>query len=79
MARTDPRFDALAPVTCSSCGGCVLVVKFSPQHTSVQWDAASVGMCLEFDGPSALIRGCGRLRSSIEDAVTSGLLTVAPP
>jgi hypothetical protein len=77
MTRTDPRFDALAPVTCASCGACVLVAKFSPQHTSVQWDATAVDMCFELTG--SLIPGCGRLRSSISDAVADGRLTVAPP
>jgi hypothetical protein len=79
MTRADPRFESLAPLTCASCGARVLVAKFSPQHTSVQWDAAAVGMCLEFDGPSPLVPGCGRLRFSIDDAVADGRLTVAPP
>jgi hypothetical protein len=63
----------------------VLVVKFSPQHTSVQWSAASVRCCAEFRARaaqgtgSALIGGCGTLRASIERAVAAGQLTVAPP
>jgi hypothetical protein len=79
MPRNDPRFDGLAPVTCESCGAGVLVAKFSREHTSVQWDAAAVAACLEFDGPSPLNPGCDRLRASIRDAVARGRLTVAPP
>jgi hypothetical protein len=60
----------------------VLVGKFSPQHTSVQWSADAVGSCLEFataDRASALVEGCGSLRDSIDAAVTSGRLEVSPP
>jgi hypothetical protein len=63
----------------------VLVAKFSPEHTSVQWDAAAVAACREFAGPGApgkrgaLIPTCTSLRSSIEEAVVRGRLTVAPP
>ena len=61
------------------------VVKFSPQHTSVQWTAAALRCCAEFrdraaEGTrSALVGGCGALRASIDSAVTAGALTVAPP
>jgi hypothetical protein len=82
MPSTDPRFDGLAAVKCSSCGACVLVAKFSTEHTSVQWDAAAVQACLELRAthrPSALVATCVNLRSSIEDAVQHGRLTVAPP
>jgi hypothetical protein len=82
MPRTDPRFDQLRPVTCASCGACVLVAKFSLEHTTVQWDAAAMQTCLELratDRLGALVPGCVSLRSSIEDAVTHGRLTVAPP
>jgi hypothetical protein len=60
----------------------VLVAKFSPQHTSVQWSADAVLACAEFllaGGPSALVRGCDSLRDSIDAAVTSGRLEVSPP
>ena len=61
------------------------VVKFSPQHTSVQWSAAALGCCAEFraraaEGTrSALIDGCATLRDSIDTAVASGRLAVSPP
>jgi hypothetical protein len=60
----------------------VLAVKFSPQHTSVQWTAAAVRTCWEFSSagrPSALVQGCASLRDSIDRAVTAGWLEVAPP
>jgi hypothetical protein len=78
--RARPR-----PVRCAHCGAVVLVVKFSPEHTSVQWTAAAAASCAEFgartaDGVgSALIEGCGVLRDSIDAAVASGRLAVAPP
>ena len=63
----------------------MLAVKFSPQHTSVQWTATAVRACWEFSAssalgrPSALMEGCASLRDSIDRAVTAGWLEVAPP
>jgi hypothetical protein len=59
----------------------VLVGKFSPQHTSVQWSTEAVRACMEFGRsgrPSALVEGCASLRDSIDAAVTAGRLPVAP-
>ncbi|MGH3199229.1 MAG: hypothetical protein ACRDNT_25650 [Streptosporangiaceae bacterium] len=67
---------------CARRGAAVLAAKFSPQHTSVQWTAAAVRSCLEFGAagrPSALVEGCGSLRSSIAAAVLDGRLEVSPP
>jgi hypothetical protein len=78
----DERPAAACRVECARCGTAVLAVKFSPQHTSVQWSAAAVRACWEFsaaDRPSALVEGCGSLRDSIDVAVASGRLEVAPP
>ena len=81
----DSREAALRPVECGRCGAVVLAVKFSPQHTSVQWSAAGVSACAEFglwgaEGrPSALVEGCASLRDSIDTAVASGRLEVSPP
>jgi hypothetical protein len=78
--RARPR-----PVRCARCGAAVLAAKFSPQHTSVQWTAAAAASCAEFgartaDGArGAVIEGCGALRDSIDAAVASGRLAVAPP
>jgi hypothetical protein len=78
----DERYAAASPVECARCGAAVLAVKFSPQHTSVQWTAAAVRACAEFgasDRPSALVEGCASLRDSLEGAVAAGRLEVSPP
>ena len=59
----------LVEVTCARCGVTVRAKKNSPQHTSVQWSRHAVELCTEFADrgePTALIRGCGALRESIE-------------
>ena len=72
------------PVECARCGATVEVVKFSPQHTSVQWTATAAASCAEFraraaEGTrSALVEGCAALRDSIDAAVASGRLAVPP-
>ena len=78
----DERRGASCLVECARCGAAVLAVKFSPQHTSVQWTAAAVRGCEEFgaaDRPSALVQGCASLRDSIEEAAAAGRLEVSPP
>jgi hypothetical protein len=83
--RADERHASPRPVECARCGATVLVVKFSPQHTSAQWTAAAVGCCAEFraradEGTrSARVEGCAALRDSIDAAVASGRLAVSPP
>jgi hypothetical protein len=85
MLAEDERPAAACRVECARCGAAVLAVKFSPQHTSVQWTAAAVRACWEFSAllalgrSSALVEGCGSLRDSIEGAVAAGRLGVAPP
>ena len=85
MLAEDVRRAAFCPVECGRCGADVLAAKFSPQHTSVQWDAEAVRACSEFSAavalgrPSALVQGCGSLRDSIDAAVTAGRLEVSPP
>jgi len=85
MLVRDERHGAFCPVECGRCGAGVLAAKFSPQHTSVQWSAEAVRACSEFSAavslgrPSALVRGCGSLRDSIDAAVTAGRLEVSPP
>src|SRR5206468_1165376 len=72
-------------VGCGRCGAIAGVVKFSPQHTSVQWTAAAAGRCAEFRALAdagirgALVEGCAALRDSIDAAVASGQLAVSPP
>ena len=80
--QRDERPAAVSTVECARCGAAVLAVKFSPQHTSVQWTAAAARTCWEFsaaDRPSPLVEGCASLRDSIDRAVTAGWLQVAPP
>jgi len=82
MLAEDERHAAFCPVECGRCGAGVLAAKFSPQHTVVQWNAASVAACAEFSAsvrPSALVQGCGSLRDSIDAAVMAGRLEVSPP
>ena len=82
MRAEDERRGAARCVECARCGAAVLAVKFSAQHTSVQWTAAAVALCWEFSAasrPSALVEGCDSLRSSIASAVLDGRLEVSPP
>jgi len=84
-ARPDERQSRYCAVECSACGAVVLAAKFSPHHTSVQWDAAAVRQCAEFARRTAageqtpLIERCGGMRASIEAAALEGRLPVAPP
>ena len=82
---TDERHAALQEVACDRCAAMVLVAKFSPQHTSVQWSLAATAACAEFSAReaagerSALIDTCASLRDSIDRAVAEGRLEVTPP
>ena len=81
----DERHAALQEVACDRCAALVLVAKFSPQHTSVQWTRAATAACAEFSARvaagerSALIDTCASLRDSIGRAVAEGRLEVTPP
>lgn len=83
--REDEREAGSRPVECERCGTSVLVAKFSPQHTSVQWSLESVYACAEFSARTAageltaLIDTCASLRASIDRAVRQGRLEVSPP
>ncbi|MEU0540511.1 hypothetical protein [Nocardia sp. NPDC005978] len=61
-------------VSCGSCGTCVLVEKFSPQHTSVQWNRVAEAACTELAGAGLKSHTCHALRDSIEAAVAAGAL-----
>ncbi len=84
-ARQDERHAAFRRIECERCMAAVLVVKFSRQHTSIQWSPASVRACAEFSAraaageQSALIDTCASLRESIDRAVSAGRLEVSPP
>jgi hypothetical protein len=83
--REDEREAASRPVECERCGTSVLVAKFSPQHTSVQWSLESVYDCAEFRArtaageQTALIDACASLRDSINRAVLQRRLELSPP
>jgi hypothetical protein len=82
---TDERDGGYQPAECGRCGAAVLVAKFSPQHTSVQWSMDSMRACAEFSArimageQTALVGGCGSLRDSIDRAVLDGRLQISPP
>jgi hypothetical protein len=84
-ARPDERRSQYCQVECRECGAVVLAAKFSSQHTSVQWDAASVRQCAEFarrrlaGEQTPLIERCDAMRGSIEAAALDGRLPVSPP
>jgi len=84
-AAADEREAGFRPVECERCGAAVLVAKFSPQHTSVQWSLESVRACAEFRAraaageQTALIDTCASMRASIDRAVLDGRLEVSPP
>lgn len=64
-------------VSCRSCGTCVLVEKFSDQHTSVQWNAAARAACTELSGSGLVSHTCNALRASIDAAVAAGGVSVS--
>jgi hypothetical protein len=82
---SDERHAGFQRIDCDRCAARVLVVKFSRQHTSVQWSPASVQACAEFSAAaaageqSALIDTCASMRDSIDRAVRRGRLEVRPP
>jgi hypothetical protein len=83
--RADDRQSRYCPVECGRCGALVQAAKFSPQHTSVQWDAPAVGRCEEFAAAAAdgrgspLVERCESMLSSIDAAAADGRLPVVPP
>jgi hypothetical protein len=72
----------LVEVACLDCLAKVRVKKNSEQHTAIQWDAESLGHCAEFAKAASQPEGrairtaCSRLRSSIDQAVRDGALSV---
>ncbi|WP_324199112.1 hypothetical protein [Nocardia amamiensis] len=69
---------AMERIACRACGTCVLVEKFSVEHTSVQWSAVAMAACAELAGADgARVRTCIALRDSIDAAVAVGALGVS--
>lgn len=67
-------------VSCRACAARVLVKKFSPAHTQVQW-TETTDVCHELRGHE--LRGtvltCHELRGSIDDSVRAGHVPVPGP
>ncbi|GAA1022824.1 hypothetical protein Aple_086640 [Acrocarpospora pleiomorpha] len=69
---------AKVSITCAQCLNTVEVEKFSPEHTSIQWQRPSAEICHELAGgpfgflTDALVRGCSALRGSILAAEREG-------
>lgn len=67
-------------VRCDTCRNRVMVEKYSPAHTSVQWLQDAEAACPEFARRAALgehskcLPTCVALRESIQQAVQSGKL-----
>ena len=74
--RTEYLQDGMREVRCERCAAVVLAAKRGPEHTAVQWNAASEQACfvLEHGQP----RGCAWLRSSIEQAASAGRFDEVP-
>jgi hypothetical protein len=74
--------ERLTEVACLDCLARVGVKKNSEHHTSIQWDADSLGACAEFQRLSSNPGGrhvhvaCSRLRSSIDRAVAEGRIEI---
>ena len=72
----------LVEVACLDCLAVVRVKKNSEQHTAIQWDAEALAHCAEFAKAASQPEGrpirsaCSRLRSSIEQAVKDGALSI---
>jgi hypothetical protein len=70
----------LQPVDCRFCHISVLVKKFGPEHTSVQWNSDATQRCAYFSevresgGQPARSRSCPKLADSIEHAIAEGIL-----
>ncbi|MBB5918616.1 hypothetical protein BJY24_007528 [Nocardia transvalensis] len=67
----------MEPVSCRTCGCRVLVEKYSPQHTSVQWSRAARSACTRLPDASEREHTCPALRAAIDAAVEAGELCVS--
>ncbi|WP_240918481.1 hypothetical protein [Rhodococcus sp. 14C212] len=65
---------------CHACGNTVLVAKYSPVHTSIQWTGSARDTCREFasaaiaDETTTYLPHCGALHESVDRAVRDGRL-----
>lgn len=70
----------MQPVDCLSCGQRVLVEKYSPIHTGIQWPAPDSVLCpyrggtIGVQNPRSLTRTCDGLSDAVRVAVRNGSL-----
>lgn len=62
---------------CHTCGTRVLVAKYSPAHTSIQWCGSASDVCREFAAareidPHAYLLRCSALDRTVDAAVAEG-------
>ena len=84
--RPDVRLESapMQPVSCTTCGAEVLARKSSWDQTTVQWNAAALGRCVERARPGQTsdrpnrqaFPGCASLRTSLRAAAGGGALDV---
>ena len=66
-------------LACHTCGARVLVAKYSPAHTSIQWSDEARQACREIAaaaacGPGAYVMRCEALDRTVDEAVSDGVI-----
>ena len=66
-------------LACHSCDARVLVAKYSPAHTSIQWSDEARQSCREIAAAAAAGRGayvmrCGALDHTVDEAESDGVI-----
>ncbi|AOD20696.1 hypothetical protein IM25_02795 [Rhodococcus sp. p52] len=63
-------------LACHTCGARVLVAKYSPAHTSIQWSDEARQSCREIAtaGPGAYVMRCEALDRTVDEAVADGVI-----
>jgi hypothetical protein len=75
----------LTEIECRACHARVMVKKYSPHHTSVQWTSAARDNCPEFKairaegGNPAMLPTCPRMSASIDHGVSEGIIPKESP
>lgn len=75
----------LTEIECRACHACVMVKKYSPHHTSVQWTSQARDNCPEFKairaegGNPAMLPTCPRMSASIDHGVSEGIIPKESP
>jgi hypothetical protein len=74
----------LSEIGCDSCDNRVLVEKYSPEHTSVQWISSDSMVCNVFaehravgTSPAGTERTCSALRATINRLADAGKLPIS--